>query len=86
MPPVTCNIGEIKQVLVNLWLCSPSIKESPDLLLGMDADPAVRNLVGVLQSNPELARNGIKLRSVGQQIIEILGGKRIHPGWVVPAE
>ena len=57
---------------------------SPDLLLGMDSDPAQRNLVGVLQANPELARDGIRLRQFGQQIIESLGGKRIHPGWIVP--
>lgn len=56
---------------------------SPDLLMGMDADPAVRNLVGVAQTSPKLAKDGIKLRQVGQQIIEILGGKRIHPGWIV---
>ncbi len=56
---------------------------SPDLLLGMDADPSVRNFVGVAQSDPILARNGIHLRKVGQSIIELLGGKRIHPGWVV---
>lgn len=57
---------------------------SPDLLLGMDADPAKRNLVGVLQTHPGLARDGIRLRQFGQQIIESLGGKRIHPGWIVP--
>ena len=57
---------------------------SPDLLLGMDADPAKSNLFGVLEKNPELARDGIGLRKFGQQIIERLGGKRIHPAWVVP--
>jgi len=57
---------------------------SPDLLLGMDADPAKSNIFGVLEKNPELARDGIKLRQFGQQIIERLGGKRIHPAWVVP--
>jgi NAD-reducing hydrogenase large subunit len=57
---------------------------SPDLLLGMDADPAESNLFGVLAKNPSLARDGIALRKIGQQIIERLGGKRIHPGWVVP--
>jgi len=57
---------------------------SPDLLLGMDADPADRNLFGVLGKNAELARDGIALRKFGQQIIERLGGKRIHPAWVVP--
>jgi len=57
---------------------------SPDLLLGMDSDPAKRNIVGVARENPELARSGIQLRALGQEIIEILGGKKIHPGWVVP--
>jgi len=57
---------------------------SPDLLLGMDADPAKSNLFGVLEKDPGLARDGIALRKFGQQIIERLGGKRIHPAWVVP--
>jgi NAD-reducing hydrogenase large subunit len=57
---------------------------SPDLLLGMDADPARSNIFGVLEKKPELARDGIRLRQFGQQIIERLGGKRIHPAWVVP--
>jgi NAD-reducing hydrogenase large subunit len=57
---------------------------SPDLLLGMDADPAKTNLWGVFERDPQLARDGIRLRQFGQQIIERLGGKRIHPAWVVP--
>ncbi len=57
---------------------------SPDLLLGLDSDPKRRNLFGVLESDPQLARDGIRLRQFGQQIIELLGGKRIHPGWIVP--
>jgi NAD-reducing hydrogenase large subunit len=57
---------------------------SPDLLLGMDADPAKSNLIGVLEKKRELAHDGIRLRQFGQQIIQRLGGKRIHPAWVVP--
>ncbi|PYX35207.1 MAG: Ni/Fe hydrogenase subunit alpha [Acidobacteria bacterium] len=57
---------------------------APDLLLGMDADSAKANLFGVLEKKPELARDGIRLRQFGQQIIERLGGKRIHPAWIVP--
>lgn len=57
---------------------------SPDLLLGMDANPEQRNLFGVSQMQPQLARDGVRLRQIGQQIIELLGGKRIHPSWVVP--
>jgi NAD-reducing hydrogenase large subunit len=56
---------------------------SPDLLLGMDADPQQRNLFGVLRADPALARGGIRLRQFGQQVTEWLGGKRIHPAWVV---
>jgi NAD-reducing hydrogenase large subunit len=57
---------------------------SPDFLLGMDADPAQSNLFGVFEKNPAVVRDGIRLRQFGQQIIERLGGKRIHPAWVVP--
>jgi NAD-reducing hydrogenase large subunit len=57
---------------------------SPDLLLGMESDVAARNIFGVVAAKPELGRAGIALRRFGQHIIELLGKKRIHPGWVVP--
>jgi NAD-reducing hydrogenase large subunit len=57
---------------------------SPDLLLGMDSDPKLRHIFGVVGAKPELGRAGIALRRFGQHIIELLGNKRIHPGWVVP--
>ncbi len=57
---------------------------SPDLLLGMDSDPAKRNVVGVIEKHPELARLGIELRKFGLQIIEGLAQERVHPSWVVP--
>ncbi|HEY0307278.1 MAG TPA: Ni/Fe hydrogenase subunit alpha [Acidobacteriaceae bacterium] len=57
---------------------------SPDLLLGMDADPADRNIFGVAKAFPELGRAGVGLRRFGQHMIELLGRKRIHPGWIVP--
>ncbi|HMK43347.1 MAG TPA: Ni/Fe hydrogenase subunit alpha [Dissulfurispiraceae bacterium] len=57
---------------------------SPDLLLGMDSDPAKRNILGVIEANPAIAKDGVKLRKIGQEIIRLLAGKRIHPAWVVP--
>jgi NAD-reducing hydrogenase large subunit len=56
---------------------------APDLLLGMDAPPEQRHLFALLSSHPEVARDGIRLRQFGQQIIEAIGGKRIHPSGVV---
>jgi NAD-reducing hydrogenase large subunit len=57
---------------------------SPDLLLGMESDPKLRNVLGVVAAKPQLGRAGVALRRFGQHIIELLGNKRIHPGWVVP--
>jgi NAD-reducing hydrogenase large subunit len=56
----------------------------PDLLLGWDGDPTQRNVFGLIAAEPELARSGIRLRQFGQEIIESLGGKKIHPAWAVP--
>lgn len=56
----------------------------PDLLLGWDSDPAKRNVFGLMAADKELARGGIRLRQFGQEIIEALGGRKIHPAWSVP--
>lgn len=56
----------------------------PDLLLGFDADPAVRNVVGIIQANPDLAVKAVGLRKFGQEIISTLGGRRLHPNFAVP--
>jgi NAD-reducing hydrogenase large subunit len=57
---------------------------SPDLLLGWDSNPAARNIFGLMAAEPELARGGIRLRQFGQQIIELLGARKIHAAWAVP--
>ena len=57
---------------------------APDLLLGMDHDPATRNVAGLIEANPELARAGIELRKFGLLMIEGLAEERVHPSWVVP--
>ncbi len=57
---------------------------APDLLLGMDADPAIRNVAGVIEANPELARAGIELRKFGLLVIEGLAEERVHASWIVP--
>jgi len=56
----------------------------PDLLLGFDADPEIRNVVGLVQQAPEIAVKAVGLRKFGQEIIRILGGRRIHPVFAVP--
>ncbi len=57
---------------------------APDFLLGWDTPQASRNVFGLIAANKDLARAGIRLRQFGQEIIEILGSKKIHPAWAVP--
>jgi NAD-reducing hydrogenase large subunit len=57
---------------------------APDFLLGWETPQPQRNVFGLIASNTQVARAGIRLRQFGQEIIETLGGKRIHPAWGVP--
>jgi len=69
------------------WIQSHALSffhlSSPDFLLGFDADPATRNIFGLVQHDKEFARRGIRLRKFGQEIIEVLGSRRIHTPWAV---
>jgi NAD-reducing hydrogenase large subunit len=57
---------------------------APDLLLGFDADPAIRNVVGLIQQQPDLALKGVRLRKYGQELIKLVGGRKIHADFPVP--
>jgi len=57
---------------------------APDLLLGMDHPPQTRNFFGLVDADPQFARDGIRIRQFGQQTIERLAGRRVHPAWLVP--
>lgn len=56
----------------------------PDLLLGFDAAPEIRNVVGLIGANPDLTVKAVMLRKFGQEIIKTLGGRKIHPVFAVP--
>jgi NAD-reducing hydrogenase large subunit len=56
----------------------------PDLILGFDADPATRNVVGLIGADPDLTVRAVNLRKYGQDIIYQVGGRRIHPNFAVP--
>ncbi len=50
----------------------------PDLLLP-GSPAAKRNLVGLLEAAPALTKQALRLRSIGQTIVEIVGGRGTHP-------
>ncbi len=57
---------------------------APDFVLGPDADPAKRNIVGLIEADPELGKKAIKLRKIGQTIVDLVGGRAIHPVTAIP--
>ncbi len=57
---------------------------SPDLLLGYDSDPALRNVIGIALKHPDLAVQGVMMRKYGQEIIAATAGKKIHGTGAIP--
>jgi NAD-reducing hydrogenase large subunit len=57
---------------------------SPDFLFGFDADPAIRNVIGVAKKFPDLAVQGVMLRKYGQELIKATAGKKIHGTGAIP--
>ncbi|MDM8535939.1 Ni/Fe hydrogenase subunit alpha [Desulfobacterales bacterium HSG17] len=51
----------------------------PDTMFGENASGTERSLFGIMESNKKLAASAIKLRKAGQQIVDIVGGGRLHP-------
>jgi NAD-reducing hydrogenase large subunit len=57
---------------------------SPDLLFGADADPAIRNVIGVALQHKDLAVQGVLMRKFGQELIQVTAGKKIHGTGAIP--
>ena len=80
-PPAAKLLRELLHIghLIHSHVLSLFVLQGPDLALGLDADPAIRNVVGIVQANPELAKKALRCRSLGQKINEMIGGRGIHP-------
>jgi F420-non-reducing hydrogenase large subunit len=51
----------------------------PDLFMGLDAEPEIRNIVGMSKQYREIVNMAVELRSLGQKILEHLGARGVHP-------
>ncbi len=57
---------------------------SPDLLFGVDGDPAIRNVVGIAMKHKDLAVQAVMMRKFGQEIIKATAGKKVHGTGAIP--
>lgn len=85
-PPTAAMLRELMHMgqLINSHALHFFYLAAPDLLFGLDAPPDIRNVVGVIHKNPTLAKKAIRLRQIGQDIVERVGGRSIHPVSAIP--
>lgn len=57
---------------------------APDFIIGPESDPSNRNVIGLLKNDPELVKKVIRIRKFGQDLIQLIGGKSIHPVTSIP--
>ena len=55
-----------------------------DFVMGPDADYSIRNVIGIAQKFPDIAKKVIRNRYLGARMLEIISGKSIHPVAAVP--
>ncbi len=57
----------------------------PDFVVGPDAPPLERNILGVVKKvGMEIAGKVLRMRHVGHELIQMIGGRRVHPNWGLP--
>lgn len=85
-PPAAVRLRRLVQHLA--WIPDKLLHfyflAAPDFVIGPDADPSVRNVVGIIGAAPDLARKVVGLRQKGSMLIEDWLGKVIHPVAAVP--
>jgi F420-non-reducing hydrogenase large subunit len=60
------------------------VLSGPDLLMGIGAEPSKRSIFALLGLDPELAKKALRLRSIGQKTVEMIGGRGVHPVSAIP--
>ncbi len=57
----------------------------PDFVVGPDAPPAERNILGVIKKvGMDVGGKVINMRKSGHDLIQMMGGRRVHPNWGLP--
>jgi len=79
--PTGHKLREVCQVMahINDKILHFFFLAAPDFVLGPDSDYSVRNVIGIVKQEPELATQVVKMRQLGQMMLEKFAGKAIHP-------
>jgi F420-non-reducing hydrogenase large subunit len=85
-PPPTAV--KLRRLMQNIAYYSDKILHfyflaAPDFIIGPDADYSVRNVVGILNAAPDIAKQVVHMRHLGAQVLEGFAGRAIHPTFSV---
>ncbi len=80
-PPAGNRLRELCQIMAHISdkILHFFFLAAPDFVMGPDSDYAVRNVIGIVKQAPELASKVVKMRQLGQKMLEGFAGKSIHP-------
>ncbi|MHA1398325.1 MAG: nickel-dependent hydrogenase large subunit, partial [Candidatus Heimdallarchaeaceae archaeon] len=87
-PPPTAH--KLRELMYNAYVFSDHtlgfyFLQGPDYVVGPSAPPAERNILGVIAKvGIDIAKEVIKHRAYGQQMLEILTGNKIFPASAIP--
>jgi len=81
VPPTAVKLRELCQMLATIpdKILHFYFLAAPDFLLGPDADPAGRNIFGLIKAAPDLVRQAVRARMRVSELLEMFTGKIIHP-------
>ncbi len=86
IPPVAKKLRELAYMahFIHSHTLHFFILSGPDFVMGPEADYSIRNVVGIIQKVPNIAKQVVRARYLGQMMTQTLGGKAIHPDVSVP--
>jgi len=87
-PPPTAK--KLRELLYSIFFATDHTTHfyalgGPDFVVGPDAPPEARNILGVVKKvGMEIGGQVINMRKVGHDLIQMVGGRRVHPNWGLP--
>jgi F420-non-reducing hydrogenase large subunit len=80
----------LRELLYSAFYCTDHTTHfyalgGPDFIMGPDAPVAERNILGVIHKvGLEIGGKVIQMRKYGHQVVEIIGGRKVHPCTSIP--
>lgn len=87
-PPPTAK--KLRELFYNIFFATDHTTHfyalgGPDFVVGPDAPPAERNILGVIKKvGMDVGGKVIAMRKNGHDLIQMMGGRRVHPNWGLP--